>query len=239
MTDGTAPIVPDDDAGLAAAIAALRAGGIVAIPTDTVYGIAVDLDTAGGIERLFAVKDRPPEKAIAVLVDGLDQVAGLVDLSPAARILANTGWPGGLTLVLALRPAAHLPAALTGGAATLGVRVPDHSVARRLARRLGPLPTTSANRSGEPDSLDAAAVAATIGASIDLIVDGGRVPGQLASTVVDCVGPRPRLLRVGAIAPAILAEALDAAGLRHDLLPDRREEGGDTRGEGASGTART
>ena len=231
MTRAVARVVRDDEDGLAAAIAALRAGGVVAIPTDTVYGIAVDLDTAQGIERLFAVKDRAPEKAIAVLVDGLDQVAGLVDLSPAARVLANTGWPGGLTLVLALDAAADLPVALTAGTATLGVRVPDHPVPRQLARRLGPLPTTSANRSGEPDSLDAAAVLATIGASVDLIVDGGPVPGQLASTVIDCVGSRPKVLRVGAIPPALLAEALAAAGLVHDLLADRRDEGSATGGQ--------
>ena len=182
----------------------------------------------GGIERLFAVKDRPPEKAVAVLVDGLDQVAGLVDLSPAARFLANTGWPGGLTLVLALSSGATLPAALTAGTATLGVRVPDHRVPRQLARRLGPLPTTSANRSGEPDALDAAAVMATIGHAVDLIVDGGRVPGMLASTVVDCVPERPRLLRNGAISPEVLAAALDTAGLRHDLLEARRDAGPDT-----------
>ena len=216
----TAPIVSDDEAGLAAAIAALRSGGVVAIPTDTVYGIAVSLQTPGGVERLFAVKDRPPEKAIAVLVDGIDQVDGLVELSPAARVLAETGWPGGLTLVVALRPGARLPAALTAGTATLGVRVPDHGVPRRLARELGPLPTTSANRSGEPDALDAAAVAASVGASVDLIVDGGPVPGQLASTVVDCAGARPRLLRVGAVSPALLAQALDSAGLAHDLVQD-------------------
>jgi L-threonylcarbamoyladenylate synthase len=217
MTAQAAKVVRADDAGLAAAIAALRSGGVVAIPTDTVYGIAVGLDTPGGIERLFAVKDRPPEKAIAVLVDGLDQVDGLVDLSPAARILAEAGWPGGLTLVVALRPGARLPLALTAGTATLGVRVPDHPVPRRLAREFGPLPTTSANRSGEPDALDAAAVAANIGGSVDLIVDGGRVPGQLASTVVDCTTTRPRLLRLGAIAPEVLAAALDVAGLGHDL----------------------
>jgi len=92
----TAPIMPDDDAGLAAAIEVLRSGGIVALPTDTVYGIAVDLDTAGGIERLFAAKRRPPDKAIGVLVDGLDQVSGLVELSPAAGVLVGgrlARWP--------------------------------------------------------------------------------------------------------------------------------------------------
>ena len=213
----TAPIMPDDDAGLAAAIEVLRSGGIVALPTDTVYGIAVDLDADGGIERLFAAKRRPPDKAIGVLVDGLDQVSGLVALSPAAGVLAAEGWPGGLTLVLALQPRVHLPLALTAANTTLGVRVPDHRVPRLLARALGPLPTTSANLSGAPDALDAAAVAADLGDSVDLILDGGPVPGQLSSTVVDCAGPLARILRVGAIAPERLAAALDAVGLAHDL----------------------
>jgi L-threonylcarbamoyladenylate synthase len=210
-------IVPADDVGLAKAIATLRDGGLVALPTDTVYGIAVGLDTTDGIERLFVAKGRPPDKAIAVLVDGLDQVSGIVDLPPAAAILAQVGWPGGLTIVLPLRGGAMLPAALTAGAATLGVRVPDHHVPRALARVLGPLPTTSANRSGGADALDAATVAETMGQAVDLILDGGRVAGGIASTVIDCVAIRPRLLRVGSIPTERLAVALDEARLEHDL----------------------
>jgi L-threonylcarbamoyladenylate synthase len=213
----SARIVAADEVGMADAIAVLRAGGLVALPTDTVYGIAVDLDTVGGIERLFAAKGRPPEKAIGVLVDGLDQVSGIVDLPAAAAILAHTGWPGGLTIVLPLRTGTVIPAALTAGSASLGVRVPDHPVPRALARILGPLPTTSANRSGEPDALDAASAADVIGEAVDLVLDGGPVAGGVSSTVVDCVAVRPRVLRVGAIPVETLALALDQAGLEHDL----------------------
>ena len=209
-------MVPDDRTGIDRAIAVLQRGGIVALPTDTVYGIAVDLAVPEGIERLFAAKRRPPDKAIAVLVDGLDQVSGLVDLPPAASVLAEAGWPGGLTLVLRLIDPARLPAALTAGIATLGVRVPDHPTPREIARALGPLPTTSANLSGEPDSRDAAAVAAALGDAVDLILDGGATKGGIGSTVVDCTVDPPRVLRAGAIEPARLRAALSDAGMDLD-----------------------
>jgi L-threonylcarbamoyladenylate synthase len=213
----TAVVRPDDADGLAAAVEALRGGGLVVLPTDTVYGIAVALETADGVERLFAAKRRSPEKAIIVLVDGLDQVAGIVDLPPAAGVLAGVGWPGGLTLVLPIVDASGLPPALTAGTETLGVRVPDHPTPRALARALGPLPTTSANRSSEPAALDAAAATAALGEEVDLILDGGVSAGGVASTVVDCTGPRPSIIRAGAIDPGFLAAALDAAGLPHAI----------------------
>jgi len=218
----TAARLPDDPHGRSAAIDVLRRGGLVGLPTDTVYGIAVALSTPDGVDRLFAAKSRPPEKAISVLVDGLDQLATLVRIPRAAVILGRVGWPGGLTLVLPLRPevaGALLPGSLTAGTATLGVRVPAHPCPRALARELGPLPTTSANRSGEPDALEADAVARELGARLDLILDGGRTRGSVASTVVDCATAdgRPRLLRSGALAPGRLVAALDAAGIAHDL----------------------
>jgi L-threonylcarbamoyladenylate synthase len=193
-----------------------RAGGIVALPTDTVYGIACRLDADGGVERLFAAKVRPPDKAIMVLVDDLEQVAGLVDLTPAAQVLRGL-WPGGLTLVLPVLPGAALPAALTAGTETLGVRVPDHPAPRFLARAVGPIPTTSATRSGEPDARLAQDVVATLGDRVDLVIDGGPSPGGVPSTVVDCGAARPRILRAGAIATARIAAALDAAGIAHDV----------------------
>ena len=226
----TAARLPDDPHGRSAAIDVLRRGGLVGLPTDTVYGIAVALSTPDGVDRLFAAKSRPPEKAISVLVDGLDQLATLVRIPRAAVILGRVGWPGGLTLVLPLRPevvGALLPASLTAGTATLGVRVPAHACPRAIARELGPLPTTSANRSGEPDALEADAVARELGTSLDLILDGGRTRGSVASTVVDCATAdgRPRLLRSGALAPARLAAALDAAGIAHDLATDDAASG--------------
>jgi L-threonylcarbamoyladenylate synthase len=194
----------------------LEAGGIIALPTDTVYGIACRLDAAGGVERLFAAKDRPPDKAIMVLVDDLDQVAGVVDVTPAAQALGGL-WPGGLTLVLPLRPGAPLPAALTAGTESLGVRIPDHPTPRFLARVVGPIPTTSANRSGEPEARRAPDVVATLGDRVDLVLDGGPSPGGVPSTVVDCGAARPRILRAGAIPATTIADALDKAGIAHDL----------------------
>jgi len=201
-------VLPDDAAGRAAAIDVLRSGGIVALPTDTVYGIAVALDAHDGIERLFRAKDRPSEKGIALLLADAAQAWDLGVGSASARRLAAAFWPGALTLVLARRPEVGLPAALTGGAPTVGVRVPDHVSPRALARALGPLPTTSANRSGEPDALDAAAVAAALGDRIDLILDGGRTRGAAASTVVDCTREPVVILREGVLGEARIRETL-------------------------------
>jgi L-threonylcarbamoyladenylate synthase len=134
-------------------------------------------------------------------------------ISQAARALAERFWPGGLTLVLAQAPGAALPAVLTAGAATIGVRLPDHDCPRELARALGPLPVTSANLSGRPEARDAADVLAQLGASVDLVLDGGPARGGIPSTVVDCSANSPRVLRVGAIATEALAEALRDAGL--------------------------
>jgi L-threonylcarbamoyladenylate synthase len=213
----TARLLPDDASGRAAAAAVLRAGGIVAMPTDTVYGVGVALGAEDGLARLFAAKDRPLDRAIVLLVAEVEQAASVGLLSPAARVLAERFWPGGLTLVLAQASGAALPAVLTGGATTIGVRVPDHDCPRALARALGPLPVTSANRSGHPEALDALGVLEQLGERVEMVLDGGPARGGIPSTVVDCSAELPRILRVGAIAPADLAEALTGAGLAHDF----------------------
>ncbi|HEX8939967.1 MAG TPA: L-threonylcarbamoyladenylate synthase [Candidatus Limnocylindrales bacterium] len=212
-----ARLLPDDDVGHLEAIAVLRSGGLVALPTDTVYGLAVALDAPDALARLFAAKERPLDKAVVLLVDGLDQVEAVAEVGPAARTLAARGWPGGLTLVLPQRPDAGLPAVLTAGTPTIGLRLPDHPAPRALARALGPLPVSSANRSGELEARDAAGVLAQLGERIELVLDGGPARGGVPSTVVDCSGERPRLLRAGAIPTEALAAALDAADLAHDL----------------------
>jgi L-threonylcarbamoyladenylate synthase len=213
----TAQIVADDESGRAAAIAVLRSGGVVALPTDTVYGIAVALDTPGGIERLFRVKRRPPDKSIALLLADADQAATMGVVTEAAEALAAACWPGGLTLVLTRRPGVVLPDALTRGAPTVGVRVPDHVAPRALAAAVGPLPTTSANVSGQPEARDAAEIVALLGDAIDLVLDGGPAHGGPASTVVDASRQSLRVLRVGAIPVPRLAEVLVTAGLPQSL----------------------
>ena len=127
-------------------------------------------------------------------------------------------WPGGLTVVVPQRPDVPLPAALTGGTPTIGLRVPDHDAPRALAAAVGPLPTTSANVSGLPEARDAHEILAQLGDGVDLILDGGPARGGPPSTVVDCTGERPLVLRDGAIPVARLAAILDAAGIAHDLV---------------------
>ena len=206
-------IVTDDARGLAEAIHVLQDGGIVGVPTDTVYGIAVALATRGGIERLFAAKGRPPDRAIALLLAGVVQAAEIGVMNPAATALAAAFWPGGLTLVVPRHPDADLPEVLTGGAPTIGLRVPAHAAPRALAEAVGPLPTTSANRSGEPESRTAVEIEQLLGETVDLVVDGGPSSGGPASTVVDVTGSGPRILRFGAISVGELRRVLDEAGL--------------------------
>ncbi|MFL5755434.1 MAG: L-threonylcarbamoyladenylate synthase [Chloroflexota bacterium] len=206
----TARVVRDDDAGRAEAVAILRAGGIVAIPTDTVYGIAADIRVPGAIERLFAAKNRPPDKAIALLLADVTQADVLGVTNAIARSLAEAFWPGGLTLVLPARPGADLPEVL-GGGGTVGVRVPDHPSPRALAAAVGPLATTSANRSGEPEAGTADEIIALLGDAIELVLDGGPARGAPASTVVDTTRDPPRILRTGAI-PAAEVRRVIAAG---------------------------
>jgi L-threonylcarbamoyladenylate synthase len=210
-------IVPDGDVARAEAVRLLRAGLIVAVPTDTVYGIAADLALPDAIERLFAAKRRPPEKAVAVLLADMDQAETLGILGPAARALGERFWPGGLTLVLPVRPGAVLPRVLAAGSPTIGVRVPDHDAPRAIARALGPLPTTSANVSGEADARDAQEIAARLGDAVALVIDGGAIHGGPASTVVDCTWDLPVIRREGAIPAELIVETLEAAGLLHAI----------------------
>jgi L-threonylcarbamoyladenylate synthase len=195
----TARIVADDVAGRATALDVLRAGGIVALPTDTVYGIAIALDAPGGIEALFAAKRRPPDRGIVLLLADATQAPSIGQWPPAAASLAAAFWPGGLTLIVPQRPDVPLAATLTGGAATIGLRVPNHDAPRALAAALGPFPTTSANISGVPEARDAAAIVAQLGDAIALVLDGGPAHGGPASTIVDCTVEPPRILRAGAI----------------------------------------
>ena len=212
-----ARVIRDDAAGRAAAIEVLREGGVVALPTDTVYGIAVALQTPGGIERLFTAKRRPPDKGIMLLLHDAAQADEIGVMTPAAVALVAACWPGALTVVVPQRPDVRLPAALTGGAPTIGLRAPAHDSPRSLARGVGPLPVTSANVSGLPEAGDAAGILAQLGDAIDLILDGGPAHGGPSSTVVDCTGERPIILRAGAVPVQRVAAILDAARVAHDV----------------------
>jgi L-threonylcarbamoyladenylate synthase len=209
----TASVVPDGESGRVDAIRVLRRGGIVAVPTDTVYGLAADLASPGSVARLFAAKRRPVDQAVVLLLADAGQTGSLGEWPPSAEALATAFWPGGLTLIVAQRPGANLPSELTGGRPTVGLRLPDHPAPQALAAALGPLPVTSANLSGLPEASDAAEISSQLGEAIDLILDGGPARGGPPSTVVDCSADVPRILREGAITADAVAGCLRAAGL--------------------------
>lgn len=187
---------PADDV-VDAVVDAVRRGGVVVLPTDTVYGLAVDPRVPGATAALFSLKGRPDDTPVAVLVASVDQARLLADPVPAyASRLMATHWPGAITLVLPRRRGVGLD--LGPPPTTVGVRCPDAPLVRAVADRIGPLATTSANRHGEPTPASAAEVAALFGDRVALVVDGGRREGR-ASTVVDCTGTRPVVLREGEV----------------------------------------
>lgn len=187
----------------------LEGGGLVAFPTDTVYGLGASAYQGPAVERLYRSKRRPREKAIPVLIASLQALPRVArEIPDAARSLGMRFWPGALTMVLALHPDLPKEISATG---TVGVRVPDHPVALALLSACGPLAVTSANLSGMPEARTAGEVQEAIGSEIDLILDGGRTPGGVPSTVVDLTQEPPRLLRRGPIPweklERVLAEA--------------------------------
>lgn len=196
---------PLDPAVVQRAVAVLRSGEAVVLPTDTVYGLAVVPTVPAAVDRLFALKGRPADMPIAVLVNGLGQAAALAEMPRTARMLADHFWPGPLTLVLPRRPGVDLP--LGEPADTIGVRWPDHRLITALAAEVGPLATTSANRSGSPTPAAAAEAAAALDGALGLVLDGGPCAG-VASTVVDLTGAEPVILREGTIATSEVVDAL-------------------------------
>jgi L-threonylcarbamoyladenylate synthase len=186
-------------AALAEAAAVLHAGGVVAMPTDTLYGLAADPFSSDAVTRVFAIKGRPAERAMPLVAASVDQVVSqLGPLSELGRRLASTYWPGPLTLLVPRPPS--IPADVTGGRPEIGVRVPAHTVTRGLCLASGRLLTaTSANLSGESPSNDPDDIERSLRAGVDLLLDAGRTPGGPPSTIVDVTGREVRLVRPGAI----------------------------------------
>lgn len=201
-----------DAASLARAVAILRSGGIVAFPTETYYGLAVDPFNPRALDRLFAVKRRPRAMPILVLVSGVEQLDLLAsELPPMYAGLIRRFWPGPLTLIF---PAlATLPAQLTGGTGTVGIRRSPLSAANRLLTAFGgPITATSANLSGRPAALTADEVHRVFGDRLDYILDGGATPGGSGSTLVGIRDADLHCLREGTIP---FAQVRDCARLNH------------------------
>jgi L-threonylcarbamoyladenylate synthase len=185
-------------AGLEAAAAAIGRGELVLLPTDTVYGVAADAFTPAAVISLLSAKNRGRTMPVPVLIGEASTLRGLVvRLPPVANELAQAFWPGGLTLVVEYAPS--LAWDLGDAEGTVAVRLPDDDVARDLLRRTGPLAVSSANRSGRPPATTAQEAITQLGLHASVVLDAGPRAGSAASTIVDCTGPVPRVLRIGAI----------------------------------------
>lgn len=198
MTD----VLPPTPDGIARAVELLRVGQVVAFPTDTVYGVGVDGAQPDRLGALFELKRRPLDRRIPMLVSGLAQVVGW-EVDERARALADRFWPGALTIVL------------PGAEGSQAFRAPDHPLALALIGAAGPFFATSANISDQPDTLGADEVLIAFATDQDglaAVLDGGPVPGGVASTVVDLTGTPARILREGPIVRAQLAEVVELGG---------------------------
>ncbi len=203
----TTLVAAGDPQALPWALDALERGALVAIPTDTVYGLAARLDRPAALRRLYEAKGRPEDRAIPVLLSNADLISDLTtDLPDGAEEFAGRFWPGPLTIVLPRGP--RVPDLVTAGRDTVGLRMPNHPFALALIVSAGgALAVTSANRSGEPSLRDPAAVAEALEGEVELVVDSGPTPGGQASTVVALAPSGPTVLREGPLD----AETLRAA----------------------------
>jgi L-threonylcarbamoyladenylate synthase len=199
---------PDARAGgLAAAARAVRAGRLVVMPTDTVYGLGCDAFSVPAVRSLLAAKNRGPDMPVPVLVGSWSTVDGLVTGVPSAgRELIEAFWPGGLSLVLPHAPSLAWDLGSTRG--TVMLRMPLHPVALELLRDVGPMAVSSANVSGSPPAASAGEARVQLGDSVAVYLDGGPSGDAVASTIVDLTGAEPRVLRVGAVPLAAVAEVL-------------------------------
>ena len=197
------------EAGISDALREIRDGNLVVLPTDTVYGIGADAFSPDGIKALLAAKGRGRDMPVPVLVGTVTSLHGLVDLVPQKALdLVEAFWPGPLTLVMRHAPALAWDLGDTRG--TVAVRMPLHPVALELLQEAGPLGVSSANRSGLPPAITLDEAYEQLGDAVSVYLDGGEAAGQVPSSIVDLTGPRPRLLRAGALsAESILGVAGD------------------------------
>lgn len=191
---------------LTSALEILLSGGLVAFPTDTVYGVGSLVFHEQAIESIYIAKDRPIEKAIPVLIGDPTDLSKVADEIPifAMKLIARF-WPGPLTVLVPKK--ATLPEAISA-TSTVGVRVPDHDIARALLRLAGPMAVTSANISGQPSPTTAQQVYEQLEGRIPMIIDGGETPGGVPSTLVDCTGDEIQVLREGPISKEQLLKAI-------------------------------
>ncbi len=192
----------------------LRQGGIVAFPTDTVYGLGVSAKIPRAVERIYEVKKRLRNMALPLLLANTSQISEVAEsVSPLAWLLIRNFMPGGLTVVLPKAPS--VPDIITAGGSTVAVRIPAHPIAIALIEGVGaPIVGTSANLSGKPAALTAAEVCAQFGDEIDLVIDGGKCPGGKESTIVDVTGGTPVILREGAISKQELERVVGKISIR-------------------------
>jgi L-threonylcarbamoyladenylate synthase len=202
---------PGREAGIAAAVTAVRRGLLVVLPTDTVYGVGVDAFDADAVQRLLDAKGRGRDMPPPVLISATTTLDALAtDLPGWAAGLTEHYWPGPLTIVCRQQPSLRWD--LGDARGTVAVRMPDHEAALELLGRTGPLAVSSANLSGQPAATDVAAAEQMLGHAVEVILDGGPSAGSAASTIVDCTGTQPRILREGAISAAALAAVLQGLG---------------------------
>ena len=200
-------VMPINDPGaIPAAVKIVQEGGLIAFPTDTVYGVAADPFNAKALQKIYAAKQRPDEKALPALIGGLEQLGQLVGtVDHSVYKVALTFWPGALTLILPKR--ADVPDKLSPYP-TIGIRMPNLAFTLALLKQTGPLATTSANRSGASNPTTAEDVLDQLGGEIDLVLDGGPTAGSMASTVVDLTEPEIKILREGPISLAEIQKCI-------------------------------
>jgi L-threonylcarbamoyladenylate synthase len=202
------PVLPPTPESIAAAAATLRAGGMVALPTETVYGLAADATDGAAVAAVYAAKGRPRFNPLIVHVAEPVAVAAYAVPTPPAEALIARFWPGPLTLVLPARPDSPIASLVTAGLDTIAVRLPDHAVTRAVIAATGrPLAAPSANRSGGVSPTTAAHVVADLGADV-LVLDGGPCAAGIESTILDLTHDPPQLIRAGAVTVAAIAAVL-------------------------------